>query len=169
MSVRQAFLCAMNTSTLACNAAARSPCLSGSSSVDAMLADQDGRDPPPTMDRPGVWVARKRGPEISRTPKSLWGLRSEAASFYYFTYLIGMCPHQTMMRFPETCSRHTWASHAVMNGMPLMVVGRNLGHADTRIVEKHYGHLAPSYVAEAVRAGAPKFGFKPDKKIARLV
>jgi integrase len=64
--------------------------------------------------------------------------------------------------------RHTWASHAVMNGMPLMVVGRNLGHADTRMVEKHYGHLAPSYVAEAVRAGAPKFGFKPDRKITVL-
>jgi integrase len=64
--------------------------------------------------------------------------------------------------------RHTWASHAVMNGMPLMVVGRNMGHADTRMVEKHYGHLAPSYVAEAVRAGAPKFGFKPDKKVATL-
>jgi integrase len=64
--------------------------------------------------------------------------------------------------------RHTWASHAVMNGMPLMVVARNLGHVDTRMVEKHYGHLAPSYVADAVRAGAPRFGFKPDKKIATL-
>ena len=36
-------------------------------------------------------------------------------------------------------------------GMPLPVVAKNLGHADTRMVEKHYGHLAPSYVAEAVR------------------
>ncbi len=41
-----------------------------------------------------------------------------------------------------------------------MVVARNLGHADTRMVEKHYGHLAPSYVAEAVRKSAPKFGLK---------
>jgi integrase len=54
--------------------------------------------------------------------------------------------------------RHTWASHAVMNGMPLMVVARNLGHVDTRMVEKHYGHLAPSYVVDAVRAAAPRFG-----------
>jgi integrase len=53
--------------------------------------------------------------------------------------------------------RHTWASHAVMAGMPLMVVARNLGHADTRMVEKHYGHLAASYVADAVRAAAPRF------------
>ena len=37
--------------------------------------------------------------------------------------------------------RHTWASLAVMAGMPLMVVARNLGHVDTRMVEQHYGHL----------------------------
>jgi len=53
--------------------------------------------------------------------------------------------------------RHTWASLAVMNGVPLMIVGRNLGHSDTRMVEKHYGHLSDSYVDEAIRAGAPKF------------
>ena len=64
--------------------------------------------------------------------------------------------------------RHTWASHAVMNGVPLLVVAKNLGHADTRMVEKHYGHLAPSYVSDAIRAGAPKFGFKPDPKLATL-
>jgi integrase len=64
--------------------------------------------------------------------------------------------------------RHTYASHAIMNGVPLLVVAKNLGHADTRMVEKHYGHLAPSYVADAIRAGAPVFGIKPDKKIAVL-
>jgi integrase len=53
--------------------------------------------------------------------------------------------------------RHTWASLSVMGGMPLMVVAKNLGHADTRMVERHYGHLAPSYVAEAVRKHAPQF------------
>jgi integrase len=56
--------------------------------------------------------------------------------------------------------RHTWASHSTMNGMPLMVVAKNLGHSDTRMVEKHYAHLAPTYIADAIRAGAPKFGFK---------
>ena len=56
--------------------------------------------------------------------------------------------------------RHTWASLAVMSGMPLMVVARNLGHADTRMVEHHYGHLAPSFIADAIRKHAPRFGTK---------
>lgn len=64
--------------------------------------------------------------------------------------------------------RHTWASHAVMNGAPLMVVARNLGHADTRMVERHYGHLAPSFIADAIRAAAPKFGIKPEPKVVSI-
>jgi hypothetical protein len=42
--------------------------------------------------------------------------------------------------------------------VPLMVVAKNLGHVDTKMVEAHYGHLAPSYIADAIRAGGPRFG-----------
>jgi hypothetical protein len=28
------------------------------------------------------------------------------------------------------------------------------------MVERHYGHLAPSYIADAIRAGAPRFGLE---------
>jgi integrase len=54
--------------------------------------------------------------------------------------------------------RHTWASLSLMGGVPLMVIARNLGHADTRMVEKHYGHLADEHTEKLIRAGAPKFG-----------
>jgi integrase len=53
--------------------------------------------------------------------------------------------------------RHTWASLAVMGGVPLTVVARNLGHRDTRMVETVYGHLAADYISDAIRAGAPRF------------
>ena len=53
--------------------------------------------------------------------------------------------------------RHTWASLSVMARVPLIVVAKNLGHTDTRMVEKHYGHLAPSFITEAIHAGAPRF------------
>jgi hypothetical protein len=64
--------------------------------------------------------------------------------------------------------RHTWASLAVMGGMPLMVVARNLGHVDTSMVEKHYGHLAPSYVAEAVKRHAPRYGVKDETNVSAI-
>lgn len=54
--------------------------------------------------------------------------------------------------------RHTSASHLVMSGVPLNVVAQNLGHADTRMTERHYAHLAPSYMAETIRKFAPDFG-----------
>jgi integrase len=64
--------------------------------------------------------------------------------------------------------RHTYASLAVMKGVPLLVLAKNLGHRDTRMVERHYGHLSEKYVADAIRDGAPQFGFEPDSKIASL-
>jgi integrase len=57
--------------------------------------------------------------------------------------------------------RHTWASLAVMAGMPLMVVARNLGHVDSRMVEAHYGHLREDYVDKAVRDHAPHYDLEP--------
>ena len=64
--------------------------------------------------------------------------------------------------------RHTWASLSVMAGAPLMVVARNLGHSDTRMVERHYGHLAPSFIADAIRAAAPRFDISPDQKVVSI-
>ena len=64
--------------------------------------------------------------------------------------------------------RHTWASLAVMNGTPLMVVAGNLGHADTRMVEKHYGHMTEDYMDEAIRRGAPRFGMVAPSNVAAI-
>jgi len=49
-----------------------------------------------------------------------------------------------------------------MGGMPVFVVALNLRHSDTRMVERHYGHLAPSYRNEQVRKFAPRFGSIPE-------
>jgi hypothetical protein len=55
-----------------------------------------------------------------------------------------------------------------MGGAPLLVVAQNLGHADTRMVEKHYGHLTASYVADAIRAAAPRFGIEAEGNVIAL-
>jgi integrase len=64
--------------------------------------------------------------------------------------------------------RHTWASLSIMAGAPLMVVAQNLGHADTRMVEKHYGHLGQSYVAEMIRKTSPTFEIVDAGTIVRM-
>jgi integrase len=64
--------------------------------------------------------------------------------------------------------RHTYASHLVQAGVPLLFVASALGHSDTRMVEKHYGHLAPSQVADMIRANLPSFGGEPRANVRRI-
>lgn len=64
--------------------------------------------------------------------------------------------------------RHTYASSLVNAGVPLAYVAAQLGHADTRMVERFYGHLAPSAVAEAIRNLAPQLNLQSSGKVARL-
>src|SRR5215831_19404755 len=64
--------------------------------------------------------------------------------------------------------RHTWASLACMARVPLLVVARNLGHADTRMVERHYGHLTQNSIKEAIHAGVPRYGVAPSKRVVPL-
>ncbi len=54
--------------------------------------------------------------------------------------------------------RHTYASRLARCAVPLPVIAAQLGHADTRMTERHYAHLAPSYVADAVRAAFGNLG-----------
>jgi integrase len=71
------------------------------------------------------------------------------------------CEHARITPVNFHVARHTWASLAVMAGMPMMVVARNLGHVDTRMVERHYGHLREDYVDRAVKAHAPRYDLEP--------
>jgi integrase len=64
--------------------------------------------------------------------------------------------------------RHTYASRLVMNGVPLAVTAAQLGHSDTRMVEKHYGHMAPSYVADTVRAAFSNMGVVEETNVVSL-
>jgi integrase len=64
--------------------------------------------------------------------------------------------------------RHSYASMLVNNGVPLAFVAAQLGHSDTRMVEKHYGHLAPNALAESIRTLAPLLGITDGTKVAAL-
>jgi integrase len=53
--------------------------------------------------------------------------------------------------------RHSYASIAVKNGLPLQILALNLGHVDTRMVERHYAHLESEYVREQIAKNTAAF------------
>jgi integrase len=65
--------------------------------------------------------------------------------------------------------RHTYGSRLAMAGVPMAVIAEALGHADERITRKHYAHLAPSYVRDAVRNGLGRLGIVEPRPGLRLV
>jgi integrase len=64
--------------------------------------------------------------------------------------------------------RHTHGSMLAMRGVPMAVIAEQLGHADTRMTEKHYAHLAPNYVADTIRAHFPKLGITRDMTVVPM-
>lgn len=64
--------------------------------------------------------------------------------------------------------RHTYASKLAMQGAPMGVIAAQLGHSDTRMTERHYAHLAPSYVADTVRATLPRLGIVENQTVAPM-
>ena len=64
--------------------------------------------------------------------------------------------------------RHTHGSTLAMRGVPMGVIAEQLGHADTRMTEKHYAHLAPSYVADTIRAHFPTLGITGEATVVPM-
>jgi len=64
--------------------------------------------------------------------------------------------------------RHSHGSALAMHGVPMGVIAAQLGHADTRMTEKHYAHLAPSYVADTIRANFPNLGIAGETTIKSI-
>ena len=64
--------------------------------------------------------------------------------------------------------RHTYASLLVNRGVPLAYVAAQLGHRDTAMVQRYYGHLCPDAIAEAIRTQVPALGLASAGKVSLL-
>lgn len=99
----------------------------------------------------------KRLPRCRSSTSSLLGL-DKGAEWAPSTYNRPMedaaCPSQAF-RCDTICDTTRAPSHLCQHGAPLIVVAQALGHSDTRMAEKHYAHLAPSYVTDTIRRLAP--------------
>jgi len=56
----------------------------------------------------------------------------------------------------------------IKRGVSLAVVAEALGHKGTRMVERHYGHLAPTHVAESIAEKLPRFDIEIDSEVKLL-
>lgn len=54
--------------------------------------------------------------------------------------------------------RHTYASTLINAGCPLSFVAKQLGHKDTRMCERHYGHIAHAALAASIEKLTPTLG-----------
>jgi integrase len=64
--------------------------------------------------------------------------------------------------------RHTYASGLVNAGLPMAYVAAQLGHKNTRMTEKHYGHLDRAALTKAIRELAPKLGLGETPNVVPL-
>lgn len=70
-------------------------------------------------------------------------------------------------RVPPICFhelRHSYASILIMAGAELIAVAKILGHANTRMVEKHYGHLRETWLHGQVNKFLPPIFPREDAK-----
>jgi integrase len=104
-----------------------------------------------------------QAPMLERTPEARW---QPSAQTWIMTVTSAHAGIEPPVNFHAL--RHTFASHAVMNGAPLVVVAANLGHASTEMTEKHYAHLAPQFIKDEIRRTAPKFGYEEPTNVAPL-
>jgi integrase len=111
------------------------------------------------------WCAGRAGSDILflRADGKPWSISQQQGP------MLKACEHaQIVPVISFHILRHSHGSLLAMRGVPMGVIAKQLGHSNTKVTEKHYAHLAPNYVADMIRAGAPRFGFKPSKKVIPL-
>jgi integrase len=58
--------------------------------------------------------------------------------------------------------RRTFGARLALQGVPMAVIAKALGHADERITQRHYAHLAKNYVADTIRTASAGLGIVSD-------
>jgi integrase len=111
------------------------------------------------------WTADRLGadPVFLRADGKTWGPSHQKRPLGEASRQAGILPAVTFHIL-----RHTYASHLAMKGVPMGVIAAQLGHADTRMTEKHYAHLSPSYVAQTIRANFPVLNLAKESQVVPL-
>lgn len=66
------------------------------------------------------------------------------------------------------CLRHHFISKRVSAGIPTLFVARLVGHRSAKMIEEHYGHLAPDALKDAMREEMDDFKSSNDPSLSSL-
>ncbi len=105
--------------------------------------------------RPEEWV-------FTRSDGNRWGASQQARP------LSEACRQAQLEATTFHDLRRTYGARLALKGVPMAVIAEALGHADERITRRHYAHLSPSYVADAVRSGVTGLGIVEDDNVVSL-
>lgn len=65
--------------------------------------------------------------------------------------------------------RRTFGARLALQGVPMAVIAKALGHADERVTQRHYAHLAKNYVADTIRTASAGLGIVANEsKVLKL-
>ncbi len=99
-------------------------------------------------------TAGRKGDEVMflRADGKLWGVSHQRRRLESAAEIAGIDNVSFHML------RHSYGSTLAMEGVPMGVIAHVLGHADTRMTERHYAAFAPSYIADTIRTNLPQLG-----------
>lgn len=105
--------------------------------------------------RPEEWI-------FDRSDGNRWGASQQARP------LSEACKQAQLEPTTFHDLRRTYGARLALKGVPMAVIAEALGHADERITRRHYAHLSPSYVADAVRTGVTGLGIVSEDNVVTL-
>ena len=100
-------------------------------------------------------LACQRSPDsllLIRKNGAAWGKSYQIRPMAETCQKAGICPAVSFHVL-----RHTYATLLLQKGTTLPIIAAGLGHADSRMTERHYAHLSPNLVADTIRAALPRF------------
>lgn len=110
------------------------------------------------------WTAGKSGNDLilSRANGSPWGRSHQTRPMMEACAAANIVPAVSFHIL-----RHCYGSALATAGVPMAMIAECLGHADGRMTQRHYAHLAPSAVAAMIRQHLPEYG-GPDSTVTPL-
>ena len=90
-------------------------------------------------------------PLLVREDGRAWTYASASARVHQLSKRLGLRPAANFI-----CLRHTYATNAARNGMPIRVLAQQLGHQDAWVTEHYYVHYTQDQSDEEIRSLLPR-------------